>query len=78
MRDYVKFVTADSKYITLSTLKNLEARMNKKLFLKVHRSFIVNISKINDIRGNIIYISGHEIPIGKGHREEVVKRLNIL
>jgi DNA-binding LytR/AlgR family response regulator len=78
MRDYVRFVTATNKFMTLSTLKNLEEKMNKTLFLKVHRSYIVNISKITDISGNTIYIDGNEIPIGKAHRDEVVKRLNIL
>ena len=78
MRDYVKFVTAAHKYITYSTLKNLEEKLSKASFLKVHRSYIVNINKIDDIRGNTIYLQGNQVPIGKGHKEEVIKRLNIL
>jgi DNA-binding LytR/AlgR family response regulator len=78
MRDYVKFVTAAHKYITYSTLKNLEEKLSKASFLKVHRSYIVNINKIDDIRGNTIYLQGNQVPIGKGHKDEVIKRLNIL
>ena len=78
MGDYVKFVTAAKKYVTLNTLKNLEEKLNKSTFLKVHRSYIVNIAKIDDLQGNTIYIQGNEVPIGKGHREEVLKRLNIV
>ncbi len=78
MRDYVKFVTVAKNYTTHSTLKNLEEKLNGGTFLKVHRSFIVNITKIDDIRGNTIYLRGNQIPIGKGHKEEVAKRLNIL
>ena len=78
MRDYVKFVTASKNYITYSTLKNLEEKLKGDEFLKVHRSYIVNINKIDDIRGNTIYLQGNQIPIGKGHKEELVKRLNIL
>lgn len=78
MRDYVKFVMESKNYITHSTLKNLEEKLSGQSFLKVHRSYIVNINKIDDIRGNIIYLHGNQIPIGKGHKEEVVKRLNIL
>jgi DNA-binding LytR/AlgR family response regulator len=78
MRDYVKFVTASKNYMTYSTLKNLEEKLNGGIFLKVHRSFIVNINKIDDIRGNTIYLQGNQIPIGKGHKDELVKRLNIL
>ena len=78
MRDYVKFVTPGKSYITYSTLKNMEEKLIGPLFLKVHRSYIVNINKIDDIRGNIIYLLGNQIPIGKGHKEEVAARLNIL
>jgi len=78
MRDYVKFVTATQKYVTYSTLKNLEEKLAKTTFLKVHRSYIVNINKIDDIRGNTIYLQGNQVPIGKGHKDEVLRRLNIL
>lgn len=78
MRDYVKFVTPAKNYITYSTLKNMEERLIGPNFLKVHRSYIVNINKIDDIRGNTIYLLGNQIPIGKGHRDEVAARLNIL
>ncbi|MHA4809857.1 LytR/AlgR family response regulator transcription factor [Flavitalea flava] len=78
MRDYVKFVLEGKNYITHSTLKNLEEKLSGQSFLKVHRSYIVNINKIDDIRGNTIYLQGNQIPIGKGHKEDVVKRLNIL
>jgi DNA-binding LytR/AlgR family response regulator len=78
MRDYVKFVTPARNYITYSTLKNMEEKLIGPNFLKVHRSYIVNINKIDDIRGNTIYLLGNQIPIGKGHKEEVASRLNIL
>jgi DNA-binding LytR/AlgR family response regulator len=78
MRDYVKFVTHGKNYITYSTLKNMEEKLIGPNFLKVHRSYIVNITKIDDIRGNTIYLLGNQIPIGKGHKDEVTTRLNIL
>jgi DNA-binding LytR/AlgR family response regulator len=78
MRDYVKFVTPAKNYITYSTLKNMEEKLIGPNFLKVHRSYIVNINKIDDIRGNTIYLLGNQIPIGKGHKDEVTSRLNIL
>ncbi|HTI08754.1 MAG TPA: LytTR family DNA-binding domain-containing protein [Puia sp.] len=78
MRDYVKFVTAGKSYITYSTLKNMEEKLIGQKFLKVHRSYIVNITKIEDIRGNTIYLQGNQIPVGKAHKEELSGRLNIL
>jgi len=78
MRDYVKFVTAGKSYITYSTLKNMEEKLAGQAFVKVHRSYIININKIDDIRGNTIYVQGNTIPVGKGHRDELASRLNIL
>jgi DNA-binding LytR/AlgR family response regulator len=78
MRDYVKFVTPARSYITYSTLKNMEERLAGQSFLKVHRSYIININKIDDIRGNEVYVQGSPIPVGKGHKDELAARLNIL
>lgn len=78
MGDYVKFVTADKKFVTHNTIKNLEEKINKQCFVKVHRSYIINITRIDDIRENDLYIKGHEIPISKTHKSEVLKRLNII
>src|SRR6202012_1696690 len=65
MRDYVKFVTLSKSYVTYSTLKKIEEKLNGQTFLKVQRSYIINLSKIDDIRGNMIYILGNQVPIGK-------------
>ena len=78
MGDYVKFVSIDKKYITHNTIKNLEEKVNKQCFLKTHRSYIINVDKIDDIRENLLFIKGNEIPISKAHRSEVLKRLNII
>jgi DNA-binding LytR/AlgR family response regulator len=78
MRDYVKFITPAKSYLTYATLKSMEEKLNGANFLKVHRSYIVNINKIDDIRGNTIYLQGQQVPIGKGHREDLAARLNIL
>jgi DNA-binding LytR/AlgR family response regulator len=78
MGDYVKFVSTDKKYITHNTIKNLEEKVNKQCFLKTHRSYIINVDKIDDIRENLLFIKGNEIPISKAHRSEVLKRLNII
>lgn len=78
MGDYVKFVTPEKKYITHNTIKNLEEKVNRQCFVKVHRSYIININKIDDIRENDLYIKGNEIPVSKAHKSDVLKRLNII
>lgn len=78
MGDYVKFVTRDKKYVSYNTIKNLEEKINKEHFMRVHRSYIINLLKIDDIRENDLFINGIEIPISKNLRADVLKRLTIL
>jgi len=78
MGDYVKFVTADKKYVAHHTIKSMEEKTNRQVFMKVHRSYIINITKVENIRENALYIKGMEIPISKAHRPSVMNRINIL
>lgn len=78
MGDYVKFVTRNKKYITQTTIKNLEEKISSDHFMRVHRSYIINIFKIDDIRENDLYINGVEIPVSRNLRTEVLKKLTIL
>jgi DNA-binding LytR/AlgR family response regulator len=78
MGDYVKFVTPDKKYISHNTIKNLETKVNPQRFLKVHRSYIVNLSRIDDIQENVLFIRGNMIPISKAHKARVMQKINII
>ena len=76
--DYVKFVTEHKNYLSLTTLKSIEEKLNDEMFLKVHRSYIINTKKINDIEDNTVLIGKHVIPISKAHRKLVMDKLNII
>jgi DNA-binding LytR/AlgR family response regulator len=75
MGDYVKYVTRDKTYISHSTLKAVEDVISKDSFLKVHRSYIVNINKIRNHSDNTIQINDVEIPVSKSNKAELVKKL---
>jgi DNA-binding LytR/AlgR family response regulator len=78
MGDYVKFVLSDKKYVSHNTIKNLEEKINPGVFLKIHRSYIVNMKKVQNIKDNTLVINGLELPISKANRAEVVRRLNVI
>jgi DNA-binding LytR/AlgR family response regulator len=78
MGDYVRFQTEDKAHLVHSSLKNIATRFQHVNFLKVHRSFIINISKITNIEENSILVGRKLIPISRAHRAEVMKRLNPL
>jgi DNA-binding LytR/AlgR family response regulator len=75
--DYLKYITGNKNYVTYATIKSVEERMNKQLFMKVHRSYIVNIKKIQDIQDNSILINGKVIPISRSHKSDLMQRLKL-
>ena len=79
MRDYVKIVKKDdSTIVTHSTLKNMLEDLPDN-FLRVHKSFIVNIDNMATIFGNMIELKNiqFKVPIGKQFKEDVLCKLNI-
>lgn len=68
--DYVKIWIADDKRIvTLQTMKNMETGLPKDKFIRVHRSFIVAIDKIESVQSNAVNIGKKEIPVGKNYKD---------
>ncbi len=78
MKDYVKiFLTNIPKpVLTKSSLKGIEEKLPAKGFLRVHKSFIVALDKIESIRNNQIYIGKYEIPVSEANRDELLRYLN--
>lgn len=75
---YSKLVTGNNNYILSYSLKTLEEKLPDQQFMRVHRSYIVNVDHINAIEDNYILISGKNIPIGKTYRDGLMKRLSII
>ena len=76
--DYILIKTAQRNYTVHSTLKKIEDRIQRDYFIKVHRSFIINIKEIVDIKDNSVLISKNVVPISRSNRPELMKRLNLL
>ncbi|SHI84694.1 LytR/AlgR family response regulator transcription factor [Algibacter luteus] len=76
--DYINVKTEEKNYTVHSTLKKIEDKLPSDLFLKVHRSFIINTKKIIDIEDNSVLIKKDVIPVSRANRPELMKRLNLL
>ena len=76
--DYIHIKTDSKNYVVHSTLKKIEDKLPKDLFLKVHRSFIINTKKIIDIENNTVLIAKDVVPLSRTSRPELMKRLNLL
>ncbi len=76
--DYIYIKTTSKNYTVHSTLKKIEQKLPEHLFLKVHRSFIINTQKIIDIEDNSVLIEKEIIPVSRSNRSELMRRLNLL
>jgi DNA-binding LytR/AlgR family response regulator len=76
--DYIKIKAEDKNYVVHSTLKKIEEKLPSHLFLKVHRSYIINTTKIVDIEDNSVLIKQDVIPVSRANRKELMQRLNLL
>jgi two-component system response regulator LytT len=76
--DYIHIKTEEKNYVVHSTLKKIEEKLPDSLFLKIHRSFIINIKKIIDIEDNSVLIKKDVIPVSRSKRPELMKRLDLL
>jgi DNA-binding LytR/AlgR family response regulator len=75
MMNYVLLYTNSKKMMVYITIKGLEEQLPSKTFLKVHKSFIVNISKIKSIEGNILNIGSAKISVSQNLREKVMNEI---
>lgn len=76
--DYIHIKTESKNYVVHSTLKKIEDKLPESLFLKVHRSFIINTKKIIDIEDNSVLIGKDVVPVSRANRPDLMKRLNLL
>ena len=75
MQNYVRIYTTKGKYMTLLNLKDIEQNLQNGSFIRVHKSFIVNITRIDCIEKHEISIQSTRIPISRNFREHVIEKI---
>ncbi|MFX0558258.1 LytR/AlgR family response regulator transcription factor [Maribacter sp. CXY002] len=76
--DYIDITTITGKYHVHTTLKKIKEKLPEKTFLQIHRSYIINFTKIIDIEDNSVLIEKSVLPISRSSRPELMRRLNLL
>ncbi len=75
LENYVKIYTQSKMYITYLTFKGLEEYLSPEKFIRVHKSYIVSLSKIENLDNELIKIAEHEIPLSRHYRAEVMNKV---
>jgi DNA-binding LytR/AlgR family response regulator len=74
-KDYVFIFTKEKRYLTLLSLKQLERDLPPQRFMRVHRSFLVSLDKVDLIDGNQLIINGKHIPVSRSLQETIFNTL---
>lgn len=77
-RNYSTIVTKNGRFVLTNTLKTIEERLPGLHFLRVHRSYLVNISKLDVVAEHHLEINRKVIPLGKSHKTPLLKRIHTL
>jgi len=75
LADYVKIHLIHKTVVTRETISNIEARLPQKDFIRTHRSYIVSLQQIESFTNELVEMGKNQIPISRGYKTEVLKRL---
>lgn len=78
LSDYIKIITADKTIVTRETISNIEAKLPKKKFIRIHRSFLIAIAKIDSFTNEYVEINQKSLPISRSYRKAVLEQLENL
>jgi len=73
--NYLKIHTHEKSYVTRETMQHLVESLPVSVFLRIHKSYIINLGKVVKIYGNTLHLNDVEIPIGTTYKSELLKRL---
>ena len=78
LSNYIKIVTLSSKFVIYCSIQHIENRLPSHLFYKIHRSYIINLTKIEFIEDNSVSINGNILNIARSQKTDFLERLNLL
>ncbi len=77
IRDYLKIVTEEKTYVTYLRLNFMEEKLPETHFLRIHKSFIVQLSKIHSFRNDSVSVGEHQLSVGRLYKQKLMQILSI-
>ena len=73
--DYIKLVTNEGNIVILSTMKSFEKQLPEDKFLRIHKSYIVNLEKVEKFNSKNIEVDGRQVPLSRNKKNELMEAL---
>ena len=77
-RNYSRIYTISREYILSVPLKTIEEKMSMQLFMRIHRSYLINITHVEEVFENHVMLAQKNVPLGTGMREQLMQRIQTL
>jgi DNA-binding LytR/AlgR family response regulator len=78
LSDYVSVHTNKGRFIVLGTMKGMITKLDQNKFIRIHRSYIVNIDRIESIQEGYAMIEGKQLPVSRSSKESLMKRIKLI
>lgn len=72
LENYIKIICENKTVVTMSTMKALESSLPAANFMRIHRSYIVNMDKVESVRDFCFQIKAHRLQVGKSYKKSVI------
>lgn len=77
-RNYSRIFTNNKEYLLAITLKSIEEKLPLDLFVRIHRSYIINLAHIDEVADGHVVIAQKAIPLSAGLKEQLLQRIQTL
>jgi DNA-binding LytR/AlgR family response regulator len=77
-RNYSRIFTKQKEYLLSVTLKTIEEKLSMQYFMRIHRSYLINITHVDEVSESYVTIVQKQIPLGSGMREQLMHRMQTL
>ena len=77
-RNYCRIITKEQTFLLVSTLKELDEKLPSEHFLRVHRSFVVNLAQVDEVASDHVIVTNKAIPVSKSCKEELMQRIQTI
>jgi DNA-binding LytR/AlgR family response regulator len=77
-RNYSRIFTSSREYLLSTTLKTIEEKMSMQVFMRIHRSYLINITHVDEVAESHVMIEKKAVPLGTGMREQLMHRMQTL
>ena len=77
-RNYCNIITAEKKYVLSVSLKTFETKASTSAFARIHRSYLVNLYKIDQLDDHYVFINDESLPVSKSYKKELASKLKLI